>query len=483
MRWTNSISRRLVATVLVLELLAAVALIGTITVHERRIQLKAFDATLLGTAQSLMGAVQDAGDESDDVMLDMRGVRLGRDAIYQVEDERGRVLGSAGRVPTFEIAPSSEPSFRNLGTGHRSYRFVVMQGIRMIDPGLPSGGVRHEITILCGAPVGHVWHEVFEAVRFFAIATVIFLGVTAAVMAWMIRRGLSPIHELACEADRIDSNDWRFDAPPRAKKTSELVPLVAALEAALRRLERSFQQQRRFTSDAAHELKTDAAIVKSSLQLLSMRKRTVEEYSRGLALSLDDFTRLEMTVEKMLTLARLEQPTEKAGLSFTKLSCSLQDVLEDAVHQSRPLAELKAVTVRVQSSTDARISVDRRDALLLCSNLLSNAIQHSPHGADVFIAISVDEQIIQLAIHDQGDGIADEDRPYLFEPFYRGDPSRSRKSGGTGLGLSICKAICERAGGSVDITNSANGGALVTVILPALPNVVAPAPSASLKAK
>jgi two-component system OmpR family sensor kinase len=476
MRRPNSITRQLVAMVLGLELLAAAALISAITIHERHVQLKAFDATLMGTAQSLMGAVQDAEDEGDNVMLDMRGVQLGRDAIYRVEDEHGRVLGSSG--PILQSALSSEPGIRNFDVAHRAYRFVTLHGLRIIDPGKPNGGVRHDITIVYGIPVGHVWHEVFEAIRFFAIATVLLLGVTAAVMAWMIRRGLSPIHELAREADRINSNDWHFASPESAKTTAELVPLVTALEAALARLERSFQQQRRFTSDAAHELKTDMAIVKSSLQLLLMRKRTVDEYGQGIALSLDDFTRLERTVEKMLTLARLEQP---AGGETS--SCAFRDVIDEAVFNSTGLAELKSLTLRTESMADARVPIDRRDAMLLCSNLLSNAIRYSPHGSTVWISLAAAGPSVHLTIRDQGVGIAEEDKAHLFEPFYRGDPSRSRKSGGTGLGLSICKAICERVGGSIEIGNHVGGGAVVTVALPALSMPSEPAISASLMAQ
>ncbi len=198
----------------------------------------------------------------------------------------------------------------------------------------------HSITIVYGTPLHHLWHEVLEAVRFFAIATALLMGITAFVMAWLVRKGLSPVHELAREAERISSSDWQFHAPTSAKETVELQPLAAALEAALARLQRSFEQQRRFTNDAAHELKTDVAIVKSSLQLLSMRKRTLEEYGQGLALSLEDFTRLESTVQKMLTLARLEQPLESNSSSRAPQFCSLRDTIEDAVHQSKPFAEL-----------------------------------------------------------------------------------------------------------------------------------------------
>jgi signal transduction histidine kinase len=478
-----SITRRLVVTVLILEVLSAAALIAAITVHEWSVQLEIFDTSLVAAAESLMGAVQDTEDEGDNVMLDMRGVQLAKDAVFRVDDDRGKVLGSAGEPPHLETTVSAAPLFRNTNVRGRDYRFIVLSGARIVDPGNANGGVRHGITIVYGTPLHHVWHEVREAVRFFAIATAVLMGITAAVMAWLVRKGLSPVHELAHEAERIGPGDWQFRAPESAKKTSELRPLAAALEAALARLQRSLEQQKRFTSDAAHELKTDVAIVKSSLQLLSMRKRNLEEYGQGLALSLGDITRLESTVEKLLTLARLEQPVESCNSSTASPSCSLRDVIEDAVHQSKPFAQLKSIDVAVELRADARLPIDSRDALLLCSNILFNALQHSPDGATVRIAVTADEETTRLTVRDQGEGISDNDRDHVFEPFYRGDPSRSRKSGSTGLGLSICKAICERAGASIEIANHAAGGALVTVTLPAKTAVSDSALSASLKAE
>jgi two-component system OmpR family sensor kinase len=460
-----SITRRLIVTVLVLELLSAIALIGAITVHERHMQLQAFDASLVATGESLMGAVQDAEDEDDTVMLDMRAVQVAKDAIYRVKDEKGRLLGSIGDAPNFDRPLSEAPVFRNADVQNRGYRFLVMSGLRMVDPGKASGGVGHSITIIYGTPVKHVWHEVLEATRFFAIATVVLLGITALVMALLVRKGLSPIHDLAREAERISSSDWHFDTPINSKETLELRPLANALEGALARLQRSFEQQRRFTSDAAHELKTDVAVVKSSLQLLSMRKRTVEDYSQGVAISLNDIMRLETAVQKMLDLARLETPIRRDSLGVTT-RCSLLDVVGDAVNQTRPLAELKTVNVSVECATDAKVRIDSRDALLLCSNILQNALQYSPVRGTVRIALTVDRYSARLTVQDQGMGISEEDRAHAFEPFYRGDPSRSRKSGSTGLGLSICKAICERAGGVIEIANNATGGALVTVNLP-----------------
>ena len=460
-----SITRRLVISVLLLELLTAFALIVAVAVHEHHIELKAFDATVTGTAETLMGAVQDAEDQGDNVMLDLRGVQLSKNALYRVEDERGRVLGSIGDSAMLSRALLNPPGFFEAQVGHVGYRFFVLHGVRTIDPGQANGGVSHSISIVYGIPVRRVWHEVIESIRFFALATALLLSITTILMVLLVRRHLAPVHELAHEADRISSHNWQFDAPASAKETIELRPLAKALESALMRVQLSFEQQKRFTSDAAHELKTDVAIVKSSLQLLSMRKRTVDEYSEGLALSLDDFTRLESTVEKLLTLARLEQPADR--VDGAPSTCSLRKAIEEAVHQSKPFAELKMIEVIVEVRDTAAISLDGRDALLLCSNILVNALQHSHEREKVCVTLVRRGADVVLTIQDWGEGISEEDRPYLFDPFYRGDISRSRKSGSTGLGLSICKAICTRGGGSIEISNHPAGGALVTVILPA----------------
>ena len=476
-----SITRRLVGTLLILEFLSALTLIAAVTIHERHVQLQAFDASLVAGSESLMGAVQDAEDVDDNVLLDMRTVRVGKDAFYRVTDDKGRTLGSLGNIDATFGALEAESGFHNSSIGQRAFRFYTLHGLRIVDPGERNGGTSHNIAVVYGRPTKHIWHEVIEEVRFFAIATAVLFGATALLMVGAIRKRLQPVHELALEADLVTSGNWVFHAPATAKQAIELQPLARALEAALERVHRSFEQQRRFTSDAAHELKTDVAIVKSSLQLLSMRKRTAEEYSDGLVVALRDCDRLEETVQKLLTLARLEQPEELDAEARVPHCCSLREAAEEAVHQSDALAQLRETEVKVNAGENAIVPLDRPDAVLLCANLLVNALQHSPKQSRVILSLEQQGGSIRFTVQDWGEGIAEEDRPYLFHPFYRGDTSRSRKSGGTGLGLSICKAICDRAGGSIDITNHA-GGALVTVMLPVYAGPVIPACSPSVKA-
>lgn len=453
-----SITRRLTLSVLLLELLAAIVLIAIVANHERRVQFETFDANLRATANALLGSVQEADSKDGSVRLDVRGMNLSSRAAFRVTADNGQILGESGNVPPVSLESEAISHARVHGL---PFRFYAIKGTRIIDPNSPRA-VIHQVTVVYGLPEGKTWHAIFEATRFFVIATLVLLGLTAALMSWLVRRFLRPIHELAQEAERVDAEHWSFDAPANSKRFYELRPLASAIEMTIARLHRSFEQQQRLTSDAAHELKTDLAIVKSSAQLLTMKRRSVDEYEQGLALTLDDIGRLESTVQKMLTLARLEQ-SPKGELHV----CDFAAVMDDAIAQSQPYAEIKGIALMSLGLERGKdIALNAEDAFLLCSNILVNAIQHSPATGQVEVSLHSETGHVELLVQDQGPGIAKEDLPFVFDPFYRGDASRSRKSGGTGLGLSICKAICDRVGGTISITNRAEGGAEVVVSLP-----------------
>jgi len=461
---TRSLTRRLIMTVLVLELISFGALVGAALLYERHTHFAAFDVMLRGRADSLLGAVQDADDADDNVMLDTKGLILHQD-LYRVEDDRGRILGESARTDWLNAVPAGD-GIATVNFDGKNYRFIRIHGVRVVDPG-EHGGVSHEISVIYGVRSGHVWHQIFEAVRFYAIASLTALGFTAIAMTWMLRRGLSPLYDLAGKAEQLSAARLEFKAPEAAKELRELRPLSLALESALARLNRSFRQQKRLTSDAAHELKTDVAIAKSSLQLLAMRPRTVGEYQLGLERCLEDNARLEKTVQEMLTLARVEYDETTSG-DGEPAQCAIGKCIEKSVQQSEAFAKLRQVTVTIDAAADPMVGIEERDGLLLCSNLLLNALQHSPPGSTVRLSLTADELAMILTVRDEGSGIAHDDLPHIFEPFYRGDASRNRKSGGTGLGLSICKAVCERAGGAIVIANGAGGGAVATVRLPIL---------------
>ena len=353
-----------------------------------------------------------------------------------------------------------------------------------MDPGKPGGGTQRQVSILYGSPTFHVWHAIFGTVEFYAGGSAILLLVTGPLIAWLLHRGLLPLRQVATLASKVSVDSWQFSPPASARTTPELAPLTHAIESVLQRLERSFVQQRTFVSDAAHELKTAVAVVKSSLQLLGMKSRSVEEYKAGLERCLADSHRLEEIVANMLALAREESATPNSG---TEPAADLPECLYQTVAQLATFAALRGVQVEVAApaSTASRVPIDKEDCCMLLSNLLLNALQHSPTNSKVEARLTSETGAVVLEIQDHGDGIDPKALPHVFDRFYRGDPSRTRSTGGTGLGLAICKAIVQRANGSISIAsqtdpNLPNRGTTVTVRLPLAKETASnhPAPSA-----
>jgi signal transduction histidine kinase len=454
-----SITHRLITTVLLVELLAALAISGAAMLYERHVRFRSFDVMLRGRADSLLGAVQDAEDTKDNVMLDGTEANLPQEDIYQVEDAGGRVLGHS---QNWEGMPAAEMGrFFRVSAGGKHYRALRIEGLRIVDPGDKGGGIPRRVAIFYGAPTDRVWSEIWEAVGFYAATSLGLLAITGMLIFFVLDRGLAPLRELAAEAAGVSVDSWNFAPPQRARMIKELAPLTAALEIVLAGLERSFVQQRQFIGDAAHELKTAVAVLKSSLQLLTLKQRTAHEYERGLERCQLDCERMEETVAKMLALARVE-----ANTIASSPVADLNQCLRHAAQQFESMAELKHQQILVTSEGPVMVEAEAEQLELLCGNLLLNALQHSPAGTSIRALAHRDETRAVLAIEDDGEGIAPQDLPHVFDRFYRGDPSRSRNTGGTGLGLAICKAIASKWQGTIDITSDLGVGTRVTVGLP-----------------
>jgi signal transduction histidine kinase len=467
-----SLTHRLITTVLLVELLAALSISTAAMLYERHQRFRSFDIMLRGRADSLLGAVQDAEDTQDNVMLDGTEVNFPAEDIYQVQDASGRVLGHSPNWngPDEGSMAAKTGKFLRVRANGIHYRALRIEGLRIVDPGDKGGGIPRRVSIFYGSPIDGVWRDIWRAVAFYAVTSLSLLAVSGMLIFWLLNRGLAPLRELAAEAAGVSADSWNFVPPQRARMVRELAPLTVALETVLTGLEHSFMQQRRFVGDAAHELKTAVAVLKSSLQLLTLKQRTALEYEQGIERCQMDCDRMEEAVAKMLTLARVETKTKlPSSSSASDLAQSLRQVAE----QFESMAELKRVRILVSAEDAVMVDVEAEQLQLLCSNLLLNALQHSPAGSAIRAVAQKDGE---LAILDDGDGIAPEDLPHVFDRFYRGDPSRSRKTGGTGLGLSICKAIVSRWQGTIEITSELGIGTRVVVHLP-----LSGVPSASVK--
>jgi signal transduction histidine kinase len=463
---THSLSRQLICGVLLAELLCAALFSAAAIGHEMHGRRRAFDVMLHGFADSLLGAVRDAEDPEDNVIVDPTELALPPQDVYEVLSPSGRVLGhSPGSSAALLAALSAPhpPGYFNFTFNREHYRALRFNGMRVIDRE-ENGGVRCPVTVLYAGPTRFLWHGVVDAVQFYVLASAVLLAVTGIALVWFLRRRLSPLQELAAIAGRVSTRSWQFVPPASVLRTTELAPIALSMEELLKGLQLAFERQRQLTGDAAHELKTSIAVLKSSLQLLSMVPRTAEQYEAGLEGLLLDSARMEELVSRMLTLARLEE----APVQLSE-SCDLQSVVRHVAERLRPLAELKQVVLEVSVEGPCTVAMPAGDADLLCSSLLVNALQHSSPNQRVSVLVQALNGVTEMRVADQGDGIPASALPHVFERFFRADRSRSRSSGGAGLGLSICKAIVERSNGTIHIQSAVGTGTKVTVTLPALP--------------
>jgi two-component system OmpR family sensor kinase len=230
-------------------------------------------------------------------------------------------------------------------------------------------------------------------------------------------------------------------------------------------LHRAFTQQREFLANAAHELKTPVAILKSTLQSLLQRPRAAEEYRAGLEQALDDMARLEQLMHSMLRLARAEQWA--AGSSRRDLEAvEVAATCESALERLAPVARERGVTIQFTSNGPMPMRADADDLELVWSNLLENAIRFSPAGGEVQLRARSDGRRGYVAVEDQGPGIPPSELAHLFERFHRGDSSRARDTGGYGLGLAISKALIEAYGGTITPESGAERGTRMVVEVP-----------------
>jgi len=457
---SNSLIRRAISAVLLIEFSCAVAFVWTALWHERRIRLRAMDVALEGRADALIGAVQDAEDPEDNVKVDPAEFKPPSTDVFAVYSQAGRLVGASPNPPAAVISPVQD-GFRNARVGNHSYRVLQQQALRIIDREETGGaGLRRPVTVLYAIRSDHLWHEVMEAASFYVLMSLGLLCVTALALVVLLRKLLGPIQELAVTAADINTSSLTFSPPPSAMQVRELAPLAEALASMMARLRAAFEAQHRFIADAAHELKTAVAVVRSTVQVIGMRHRTPDEYRRGLDDVLTDTERVEALVSKMLTLARFEETTESLPEQI-----ELSEPVARALKKLASFAEARGVIVRSSLDKGMRVRLESEAAEILASNLIMNAIQHSATGAEVVISVRAKKGGVRkamLVVQDFGSGIAPENLSSIFDRFFREDTSRSRDTGGFGLGLSICKSIVDAAQGEIQVQSVPGQGTVVT---------------------
>ncbi len=452
-----SLTRRIIAIVVTCQLLLAVGLILVAVIYGRSELKGAFDATLEGKAMSALALLQYTEPKPHVLLFDSTLLPPPSDPAHQ---DQYAIWSSDGQlIADFTLAGAP-------------YRAVSLRNVSVLDKeGVEDNGKSPaKVTLIYASSLVGNHLRLTQLAALVGATSILLLLVTSAFAVWSVRRGLAPLRELAAQANTISVRNWNFSAPPGDSLATELSPFVHAIEAVLARLKESFRQQRDFTNDAAHELKTSVAIVKSTLQSLLHRPRTQQEYETELEDLLEDCARLEDLLGRMLRLARIEQLAEN-GVPLKPATTELTSTCEAALSRIRMVAEERNIVLEFESPPAVYLLADPEDLELIWLNLLENAVQYSPEGSTVTLRVRQNGgAMVEVSVVDSGPGIPPAELPHIFERFHRGDPSRARSTGGFGLGLAICKALVDAYSGTIEAVNLPGQGTQMRVQLPAESN-------------
>ena len=317
------------------------------------------------------------------------------------------------------------------------------------------------LEVACRAAVHRVGRHDVPLERLFStrfvtsfVSQSLYLGVifsVSAAVAWFaVRRSLAPLRRVAEAAERIDLDSLgqglRADDAP-----IEIRPLVDAVNRALARLDASVARMRRYTANAAHELRTPVAILRARLE-------NPEE--RGFRVDLQrDVRRVQTIIEQMLVAARLTE-----GQAPQDEDVDLCATARGIVADYSPLI-FKAGRRIAFEAPDApvRLRGNRMAIECIIANLIDNALRSEPEGGTVLVRVDAD---CRVSVVDHGEGVAEKDRELIFEPFWR----RNEAEPGAGLGLAIVKELIDKLGGRILVETTPGGGATFALSFPARRN-------------
>jgi two-component system, OmpR family, sensor kinase len=309
--------------------------------------------------------------------------------------------------------------------------------------------------VLVGASLQDRRDELLQLAATLGIGGIIALLVIACA-GWLLAGAiLRPVEAMQREAEAITSSDLgrRLSLPPA---DDEISRLGQTLNSMLDRIEASFVRERRFVDNASHELRTPVTILKAELDLALSRARTSEELETALRSAAKETDHLARLAEDLLVLSRAND----GELAVHRSEVELPALITEVVRHFEPRAAESNVRIEVGATPDTAFvdPVRLRQAL---DDLLDNAVRHTSAGGTVRLSAEHAGSYVRVRVEDSGAGFPAAFLPHAFEPFTRSAANEK----GAGLGLAIVRAIAEAHGGTADVSNGDDGGAVVTMAL------------------
>jgi heavy metal sensor kinase len=283
-------------------------------------------------------------------------------------------------------------------------------------------------------------------------------------LGWLLAgRAIQPVNEVAQAAQKITGSNLSLQIPLRGAG-DELDHLIESFNRMTSRLQDSFEQIRRFSTDVSHELRTPLTAIRGQLEVALFTAQTPEQYREAMVNALEDVEQLSSIVRALMLLSQ----AESGQLVLQKKSLDLGDVAEDVVDQFQIPAEEKRVRLTARIEPGVLILADRTQIERLLSNLLSNAVKYTPAGGTVEVRVRRDDlkDWGRVEIEDTGVGIPEENLPHIFDRFYRVRNAKTNLIQGLGLGLSFVAWIVKAHGGLIDVTSKVDSGTRFSIRLP-----------------
>ncbi len=279
----------------------------------------------------------------------------------------------------------------------------------------------------------------FNTVSIVALVVISALGMVA--VYFVSGKSLAPISDLSKQAEAITQYNLH-ERVPDTPCAAEINSLRQSFNAMLDRLDTSFQQQKQFSANVAHELKTPLATMSASVQVLHLDEHPSEqEYEKVLSTIEHNTQRLKEIVENLMQLCN-EQPLSEVE------QFDLQELVFAVTGELEPNLQERKISV-TNDCGNLYVCGNRSMLHQAFSNLIENAIKYNHEGGSIHVSSAAHGQIGTIRIEDTGMGIPESELPHIFDPFYRVNKSRNRKTGGSGLGLSVVKTIVERHGWNI----------------------------------
>jgi two-component system, OmpR family, heavy metal sensor histidine kinase CusS len=425
----------------------AVALYAAIS----RALVASFDTVLLSTARAISVSIErtDGGVKTDIDETEMPEFRRAdRPDYFEVWREDGPVLARSSslkqaNLERFEGEPGSFV-FRNVRLPDgRTGRAAGLRFTPMADDEAVRPASTPDTVLVVARETAALDSEIAELGWLLLAGTGGTLVLALLVGAVVVRQGLRPLDELASRIATIESGDPAARVS-MGRMPRELAPVVQRLNDLLQRLAEAFQRERTFTADAAHELRTPLAGLRSTLEVALSRPRDSAEYRQAIAECLEIVRRTDALVTSLLTLARLEGapgPLRRESIALGEAVRSALQPFEDRI-ASRRLA------VTRQVAAGLRVAADPATLGMVLTALLENATEYANEGGRIEITATRADGSATLAIANTGCHLSDDEGGHVFERFWRADTSRTETGVHFGLGLAIVRRVVESLGGT-----------------------------------